>query len=213
MQPIIDTLDDQVEARPFCENLRDRAGVIADYGVEHYIFRHKSLREYLAGLELLKQAREHPKRMTEIARHVGDDWWDETLRFFMAESDDKLFDRFMQAFFKTKSSNELDPKVQAFLRTLITEAPQKRVDSLVKCLRDGRVSDRKKRYVLDFLRSVGSKDALNAIRDFEGIAEGEAARVAEEIIAQEHVVVQGSAHVEVIDKQISKSVKSFRNPY
>jgi predicted NACHT family NTPase len=52
MQPILNTLEGQPGAGEFCDYLRDRAGVIADYDKEHYGFRHKSFREYLSGLQL-----------------------------------------------------------------------------------------------------------------------------------------------------------------
>jgi len=214
VQAVLDTMDDQIQAKAFCQNVRDRAGLIADYGQDHYIFRHKSIREYLAGLELVKQARENPQRMAQIVRHVGDDWWEEVLRFFMAEADDWLFDRFMQAFFKSKASRQLDPKVQALLRTLISEAPQKRVDSLVKCLNDRRFAESKKRYVLDCLNAIGTEQALTAVRDYLAqAAPGASAERAEEIVAvHETLKVTDAVSARITEKPFAKGAKSFRNP-
>ena len=46
MQEKLVNMKDNVPAEKFCENLRDRAGLIADYGDDAYIFRHKSFREW-----------------------------------------------------------------------------------------------------------------------------------------------------------------------
>jgi predicted NACHT family NTPase len=86
MQPILDTLEDQPKAVVVCENLRDRAGLIADYDKDHYIFRHKSFREFLSALQLVKDSHQL-KRIRTLVEYFKEDWWDETLRFFMSKSE------------------------------------------------------------------------------------------------------------------------------
>ncbi len=118
MQPILDTLAGQPKAEAFCEHLRDRAGLIADYDRENYIFCHKSFREYLAGIQLEKDARQ-PERVETLVAHFKDDWWDETLRFFMGKADDQTFDRFMYLFFQAPVSEQLDDNQQTLLQNLV----------------------------------------------------------------------------------------------
>ncbi len=52
MQPVIKTLEDSLTGEQFCEILRDHEGLLADYGENAYIFRHKSFREYLVGSKI-----------------------------------------------------------------------------------------------------------------------------------------------------------------
>jgi predicted NACHT family NTPase len=91
MQPILDTMKGQLPASVFCGNLRDRAGLIADYDKEHYIFRHKSFREFLSALQLEKEANRE-NRIETLVEYFKDDWWEEALRFFMSKADDNMFD-------------------------------------------------------------------------------------------------------------------------
>jgi hypothetical protein len=107
MQPILNTLVEQPRAKTFCENLRDRAGLIADYDPNHYIFRHKSFREFLSGIQL-KEDCHQPERIESLIDHFKEDWWEETLRFFMSKSNDKIFDQLMQLFFQSEVSRQLD---------------------------------------------------------------------------------------------------------
>ncbi|MBN2133489.1 MAG: SUMF1/EgtB/PvdO family nonheme iron enzyme [Sedimentisphaerales bacterium] len=215
MQPILDTLPQRVEARAFCENVRDRAGLIADYGSKHYIFRHKSFREYLAGVQLAQDVARDPELLKEIVPHVGDDWWEETLRFFMAEADDQTFDAFMDALFHDEISKDLDPKQQALLRTLIGDARQRKTDSLVKCLNDRRFGESKKRYALDCLNAIGTEQALAAVRDYLAqAAPGASAERAEEIVAvHEPLKLTATVRAPITEKPFAKGAKSFRNPF
>jgi formylglycine-generating enzyme required for sulfatase activity len=166
MQPIINTINDKVTAKAFCENLRDRAGIVADYGESAYIFRHKSFREYLAALGLVDDAKRDKKRLKKVVQSFGDDWWEEPLRFFINEADDRLFDEFMDALFASDVSKELDQKQQNLLHTITCEATQVRVDSLVRRLNDGRVTATKKRYILDCLKAIDKQEARRAVSDF-----------------------------------------------
>lgn len=219
MQEVINTLDSGIIADAFCRNLCDRAGLIGDYGRDHYIFRHKSFREYLSGLQLVREAERTPKLMKDIVTHLGDDWWEETLRFFIAEADDRLFDGFMDALFRSDTSKDLDPKSQKLLRMMIGDARQRRIDSLVKCLNDGRFGDNKKRYILDCLKTVGNEAALAAIREFQKTERGtDAARVAQEIaiestVIKDGVVVQKTKHIITPQADLfTKLPSSFNNP-
>jgi len=215
MQPIIKTIQPDLTAEQFCDNLRDRAGLVADYGKDACIFRHKSFREYLAGMQLNEQAKRDPKSIRQVVQHLGDDWWEETLRFFMAEVDDRVFDGFMDALFRSDVSKDLDPKQQSLLRILIGDARQRRIDSLVRCLNDRRLSDNKKRYILDCLKTIGTPEALDAVRVYsEQAPRSVVTKKAEEIIAEQRTVPEATATTpQVADDIFVRKPASFRNPF
>jgi formylglycine-generating enzyme required for sulfatase activity len=203
MQPLIKTMDETLEAEDFCINLRDRAGLIAEHGENAYIFRHKSFREYLAASELVKVSAE-PGRLAKLIEHFGDDWWDEPLRFFIAEADDKLFDQFMDTLFASPVSRDLDQKQQDLLQTMICEASQVRLDSLCRRLNDGRVHEAKKRYILDCLKAVNRQEARSAIQRFAASHVGtEAGSYAQEISVE--ILAEAPKPAEVL-----KAAATFR---
>jgi len=68
LKEVLDTMDKPPEAEAFCENLRDRAGVIADCGRNDYIFRHKSLREYLSARQIRNDYSHEQDRIERLAR-------------------------------------------------------------------------------------------------------------------------------------------------
>jgi formylglycine-generating enzyme required for sulfatase activity len=210
MQPILDTLEEQPKALAFCENLRDRAGLIADYDPNHYIFRHKSFREFLSGIQLVK-ASSQQERIETLIGHFKEDWWDESLRFFMSKSDDVIFDRFMRLFFLSKVSQQLDDNQQTLLQHLIKEAPQRKIDSLTECLNSDQLNNNQKRYVMDCLKTIGTPDAVKAIKNADRIKwSGDNLSYAEDIIAE-----SAPKKERIIEKPGPGEVfleTSFRNP-
>lgn len=165
LQPGLNEMEEQPSAKAFCENLRDRAGVIADYGKNEYIFRHKSFREYLAGMQLAEVFHEEG-RMQRLVEAFGDDWWEEPLRFFISKPNSKLFDSFMQALFRSPKSRELNDKQQDLLRYLVQEAGQRKINSLSAFLNDIETTENQKRYILDCLKNIGTDQAIIAIFAF-----------------------------------------------
>ncbi len=164
VQPELDTMNTQSIAEEFCFFLRDRAGIIADYDREHYIFRHKSFREYLAGLQAVREAGKE-ERVEVLAGYLKDEWWTETLRFFMAEADAGVFDRFMDFFFASQLSWSLTDHQQDLLQRLVREAPRKKIDSLVRRLHGRGDVGLQRHYILDCLKTVGTPAAYTAIRE------------------------------------------------
>jgi len=214
IQPILDTMDDEVNAGRFCENLRDRAGLIADYGDDAYIFRHKSFREYLAGLELVTQARVDSACLSRIVKHFDEDWWAEPLRFFMGEVDDALFDQFMENFFRDDVSEELDQKSYNLLLKMVGEAPQRRIDSLEKQLNDANSTENQRRYIVDCLKTIGSKAALEAVKAFgKKEADTEAGSFAQSIAAEEQPEVIQATEAAIPADLFKILPESFRNPF
>lgn len=168
MQKTLDTLSQSVKAPEFCDNLVDRAGLLVKYGDQEYVFRHKTFREYLAGVQLAKKVHRTSGFLDDLVKHFGDDWWQEVLRFFIAHLDDAdLFDQFMEKLFALPLTESLMPKQQEQLRTLVREAPQKKIDALKKKLLDPNTSANRKSYLKDCLIAMGRSDADEIVRRYD----------------------------------------------
>ncbi|MCX6581718.1 MAG: SUMF1/EgtB/PvdO family nonheme iron enzyme [Candidatus Aminicenantes bacterium] len=211
MQPILNNLAGHPKALAFCEHLRDRAGLIADYDRENYIFRHKSFREYLAGIQLEKDAHQ-PDRVETLIAHFKEDWWDETLRFFMGKADAQTFDRFMRLFFQAPVSEQLNDNQQTLLQNLVKDALEKKIDALAACLNNDKLSENRRKYVLDCLKTVGAPGALAAIAAVDKSKWSKVNRsYAEDIVAGALV---GKAATTTVEKAVMELTdSSFRNPF
>lgn len=224
MQEKLDAFDYSPEADAFCKNLVDRAGLLAEYGDRDYVFRHKTFREFLSGLQL-KEERHKYNRINRLVSHFGEDWWNETLRFFIAQVDEDTFDLFMQKLFESDVSEELLQKQQELLRSLIEEAPEKKTDALCKKLLDKETSVNRQRYILDCLKIIAKPSALNALAEFQknGLAKDnrifdlseDVALELESELRKKGVTIEVPT-VKVIVKSydtILRVVKSFRSQY
>jgi formylglycine-generating enzyme required for sulfatase activity len=168
MQKELDTLSKTVAASDFCGNLVSRAGLLVEYGKREYVFRHKTFREYLAGVQLVKNVHRTSGFLDDLVNHFGDDWWGEALRFFIAQLDDAdLFDQFMQKLFDAPVTESLTPKQQALLLSLVREAPQKKIDALRNKLLDPRLSLNRRSILVDCLAAMDRADASEAIKGYE----------------------------------------------
>ena len=154
MQPILDDIDHTIKAKRFCMNIRDRAGVIADYGKDEYIFRHKSFKEYFAGMQLVKDY-DSDQRLQKLVDSFGKNEWLELLRYFMSRADGKAFTAFMQVFFNSVKSQELSQEEQDLLQILVEEAPEKKLDAFISCLKNKNSNANQKRYALECLKTIG----------------------------------------------------------
>ena len=215
MQAKIHSLNPHVSARQLFENLRDRAGIVADYSTTAYIFRHKSFREYLAGRELATQSLDSA-RLQQLAGHLGDDWWEETLRFFLGHANEDQFDGFMKGVFQCFHADDLDANRQRLLQIMIEEACEKKIDSLVASLNepdDPAEGATRKRCILDCLKAIDSPGAWEAIRTYAH-TEGTAADYARELLAQRP---EGSLVIEtpreVVPSAKERATAGFRNPF
>ena len=72
MQEKLQTQQNPPSAEEFCKNLVERAGLLVEYGDTEYVFRHKSFREFMAGVQL-KEDRPY-ERLNKLVTHFGDDW-------------------------------------------------------------------------------------------------------------------------------------------
>lgn len=215
IRPILKTMEKPPEAGDFCQNLRDRAGLIADYGRDRYIFRHKSFMEFLAALQLLIECREDQKRINIFVDSFNDDWWEEPLRFFISKSDDGIFDRFMRCLFQSEVSRQLDANKQTLLQHLVREAPQKKINALVDSLNSETLNDNQRRCVMDCLKTIGSEDAVKAVEAFiEKSSEDEtnlehARDIVAELTVPEAVIVEEAAGKDILTIMPG----TFRNPF
>jgi formylglycine-generating enzyme required for sulfatase activity len=162
----LNNLDKPPSAQEFCDYLVDRAGLLMEYGKQNYVFRHKSFREFLAGIELVKKVHRTSGYLDAIIEGFGDDWWDEPLRFFISHGDEELFDLFMDKLFSSDVSDDVLQEKQGFLRTLIEEAPMKKPDSLCEHLMNPENSATRQRVILDCIAVVGKESAIEHLMKF-----------------------------------------------
>jgi len=210
MQEWLDTLDTPPTAKVFCDYLVNRAGLLVETGGKEYLFRHKSFREYLAGVQL-KEDRPYEHLNTLVA-NFGDDWWEEPLRFFIASVDAKVFDAFMQKFFDSSQSDGMTQKQQLLLQTIIEEAKGKKVDALCKKLLEPATTTGRQRVILDCLKAINKPASLAALLEFrEKKLAGENRDVinrAEEVI----LALGGLPLASKAEKNAGGKPASFRNP-
>ena len=187
MQQEVDNLDrryrSKYSAEQICENLVTRAGVLGKSG-STYVFSHKTFREYLAGLRLVKCVTSEPERIGKLVEQVGVDWWDEPLLFFVAQVDAFWFNKFMKAFFDAPRSASLDQRTLNFLQRLIRKAPQT-VEAFCEKLRDPATTRDRQYYILECLKTVGSRQAVEAAKEFKRqhpTADQELLRKADEVV-------------------------------
>jgi len=131
------------------------------------MFRHKSFREYLAGVELVRKVKRTSGHLDSLILGFGDDWWEEPIKFFLAQEDEETFDLFMEKLFDSPLSSAFTLKQQLLLQTIIEEAPEKKVDALCRKLLDPSNTSERQRVILDCLKAIGKPEALEALQQFK----------------------------------------------
>jgi formylglycine-generating enzyme required for sulfatase activity len=210
MQEWLDTLDTPPTAEAFCDYLVKRAGLLVETGGKEYLFRHKSFREYLAGVQL-KEDRPYAHINTLVA-HFGEDWWEEPLRFFIASVDAKVFDAFMEKLFNSPQSDEMTQKQQLLLQTIIEEAKGKKVDALCNKLLEPATTASRQRVILDCLKAIPKPAALDVLLEF---SERKLAGDNRDIINRTEEVILALGGLQLASKpetSVSGKPASFRNP-
>ena len=211
MQESLDTLNTPPTAEDFCDYLVKRAGLLVESVGKECLFRHKSFREYLAGVQL-KEDRPY-KHLNTLVANFGDDWWEEPLRFFIASVDAKVFDAFMQKLFDSPWSDDMTPKQQLLLQTIIEEAKGKKIDALCNKLLEPTTTGGRQRVILDCLKAINKPAALDALQQFrEKKLAGENRDVinrTEEVI----LALGGQSLTSKAEKSISGKPVSFRSSW
>ena len=214
MDERLKNLDKPPSAQDFCDYLVDRAGLLMDYGKQNYVFRHKSFREFLAGIELVKKVNRTSGYLDAIIESFGDDWWDEPLRFFISHGDEELFDLFMDKLFSSDVSDDVLQQKQLFLRTLIEEAPMKKPDALCEHLMKPQNSAMRQRVILDCIKSVGKESAIENLMKFMAANLEKDNDVAERVYETLTILgVESLIRTSRPDEVSSAQASSFRNPF
>ncbi len=165
MKEQLDKQDKPPSVDDFCDYLVKRSGLLVETGAHDYLFRHKSFREYLAGVQLVTKVRS-TRYLGNLIAGFGNDWWDEPIRFFIAQGDEEIFNFFMKKLFDSPVSEELTPKQQWLLQTLIEEAPLKKVDALCTKLLAPINTASRQRVILDCLKTIGKSAAIKTLEQF-----------------------------------------------
>jgi formylglycine-generating enzyme required for sulfatase activity len=198
MQELLDTLYNSLPADEFCHNLVYRSGVLVEYGSTEYVFRHKSFREYLAGVQLVKNMHRLDS-LDALVTHFGDDWWQEVIRFFIGHVEDaELFDSFMQKLFDSPVTDALTQKQQDLLVTLVEEAPQRKITALQKKLFDPKTTQNRQRYIIECLKTIGKQAALDAVTKF---SKSSLQNVLLDQLGAEYVLIPGGTFTFSMTKQ------------
>jgi formylglycine-generating enzyme required for sulfatase activity len=206
----LDKQDKPPSVEDFCDYLVKRAGLLVETGAHDYLFRHKSFREYLAGVQLVTKVRS-TKYLGNLIAGFGQDWWEEPIRFFMAQGDEEIFNLFMKKLFDSSVSDQLSDKQQLLLQTIIEEAPLKKVDALCKKLLDLATTASRQRVILDCLKAIGKPAALEALQQFShgGLAKDrDVADRAEEVF----LALGGQISTFQSAKSVGGTMRSYRNP-
>lgn len=213
VRPILQPIDNTLKAEDLCENLRNRAGLIADYGKNEYIFRHKSFREYFAGLQLAANYGENG-RLARLVKTFGDPAWAEPLRYFMSKADHKAFNAFMSALFASPASHELSQEKQDLLQLLVREAAEKPLDALLACVNDPAKNEKQQRYALDCLKTIAGEPVREnlAVIVRKNVGASATLAYAREIVAQLEKPRLKIAMRAVMPALFEQLQPSFRNP-
>ncbi len=223
MQNIIDTMAlkyRNYSSEVVCTYFVERAGVLRDLGTG-YEFSHKTFQEYLAAIQLLKSVTSEAGRMKDLVMQVGNQWWSESLLFFIAQVDADWFNNFMEEFFDSTKSDFLDEGELTFLKTMIRNARLQPVTIFRKKLLDSKSLDlsiikNHQRYLLECLITIGSKQAVDAAQEFKQQnpdADLEILRKADEVIVitSDNSVITVCPEVQSAEKRLIQLPDLFQS--
>ncbi|RMD64223.1 hypothetical protein D6833_04660, partial [Candidatus Parcubacteria bacterium] len=115
LQKELQKVKPELSAARLLENIRDRAGVLVGSGADHFMFQHKSFREFLTALEIANRG-----EVQLLVDHFGEqDWWDEVLLFSAGISSPNIFNEFLKQFFRSEKNAGATP---ALLLQMMEEA-------------------------------------------------------------------------------------------
>ena len=143
------------------QNLRDRTGLLQDFGDDSLTFRHRSFREYLGATQLAEEVQRQPDRAQVLVDHFADDWWRETLVFSLSLPKPVIFTDFMAKFLPHKHNADGFP---VLLGQLVQEARRKPVAAFETFLPNRRYQWQKRYNALECLRLIGSDPAKDLVK-------------------------------------------------
>jgi hypothetical protein len=80
--PVLNRVSPTTSATDFLKMVEDTSGLLLEKESGEYAFAHKTFQEYLTAVHCRDQRLEN-----ELTRVVADDWWHETVRLYVAQSD------------------------------------------------------------------------------------------------------------------------------
>ncbi len=145
----------------------NRSGILKPNG-HAFRFWHKTFQEYLASREMVRESWSDVF-VGSIVKHYDDrEWeWDETLRFYFAQIDGRVFDSFMNQLFNPEITADVLQRKLQLMKTLIRESRESSTGALCRKLKDSQLSLEVQWYILDCLEVINKPDALDAVRDFQ----------------------------------------------
>jgi formylglycine-generating enzyme required for sulfatase activity/predicted phosphodiesterase len=168
--------------KELCDHLLNRAELLTVNDLQSsYAFRHKSIREYLAGSRLRTVNLRQESCFDPVINRFSDPSWEETIRFFISGLDSFQFDCFMSRLFDPSVKPSFSQREKLLLKLLIEESPDRTTDALCmrlltpKKMETGFDADRQMRQfmILDALAAIGDQAPVEILQRFlqEGYAE------------------------------------------
>jgi len=161
IKPMLRKIKPDLPAATFIDNLRERAGLLQNFGGDGYIFRHRSFREYLAACELADQIRRDPSRVQLLVDNFTDDWWTGTLLFAVSRPSPAIFDDFFAAFLphRANTANAL-----TLMRQIIQEGRVKSAKAFEPFVLNQQQDWQKRHNALEGLRQLGPERAKAVVK-------------------------------------------------
>ncbi|MCH8021447.1 SUMF1/EgtB/PvdO family nonheme iron enzyme [candidate division KSB1 bacterium] len=206
----IENVKPGTDPQEFVDNLYERAGLFKTSSDDHYIFSHKSFREFLAAEQLAKEIQQKSSRANLLVDNFEDGWWRETLLFTLTLSNPVVLPEFLQVFLPHKTNAGGFPMV---LEQIIREAQKKPVDTLGKFVLDSRRSWQNRHNALHCLRLIVSEPAKAVVKKvFEEEKNRKLKSLAEEILSERQAEEQPLTVRVAEEIKVGETVTSFRNP-
>ncbi len=162
----------------FCKNLVERAGLLVEYGEREYLFRHKSFREYMAAMQIVRTVEifqdEDPEWKSDgcgnylaaLAAHFGEGWWKEPICFFAAQASTVLFNAFLEQLFDSPVSLDFSQEQQDLLDRVMEERPRGELAILSAKLLEPATTANRQRYLLKCLQTGRQPQAAAVVQKF-----------------------------------------------
>ena len=204
----IPSVQERPKATAFIDDLINQAGLLVSYGKMDYAFRHKSFREYLVSVQLMKNP-VSDLSVQKLIKHFSEPFWEEPIRFFFGQIDAELFNTFMHTFFDSVSEDVIQQK-QGLLQTIIEETPKekRKIDALCNKLLDSEIDTGRMWVILVCLNAIGNHEALPVLKKFRARQLAQGFSINREIISRtENVIIAFGGKALQGDNHLS-----FRNP-
>ncbi|MCC7011181.1 MAG: SUMF1/EgtB/PvdO family nonheme iron enzyme [Planctomycetes bacterium] len=125
LEPIVAAAMQGVAGAPsasaLLESVRDECGLLTGWSGDVFGFMHLGFQEYLAAHDILKRGYGDPAPLRELAKHFGEDWWQEVTLLLLAIGPRAAFETLMKAVLARPDVL----KREELLRLCLTEAGER----------------------------------------------------------------------------------------